>query len=179
MALVRCKECKKKVSTAAISCPHCGHPVFIDCMDDEESTKKKGFFSSLVDLFKNKDADPAQGKEKKIKTPRTPSGVMNVSEMQYDPELEAIWNKTWSVFTHKEKAQAERLERAVEHDIKLKYFVTKKGFAYGTALVVGTQGDKYKVSLKSCQCEDFKRRHKPCKHMYFLAVNLGFIDKPY
>lgn len=31
----------------------------------------------------------------------------------------------------------------------------------------------YKVSLDGCTCMDFLRRHKPCKHMYRLAAELG------
>ena len=44
----------------------------------------------------------------------------------------------------------------------------------------------YDVSLDGCTCVDFSRRHKPCKHMYRLAIELGifsvdtekFSDKP-
>ena len=31
----------------------------------------------------------------------------------------------------------------------------------------------YEVSLEKCTCVDFKRRQKPCKHMYCLAMLLG------
>lgn len=31
----------------------------------------------------------------------------------------------------------------------------------------------YSVSLEKCTCVDFMRRHKPCKHMYCLAMELG------
>ena len=31
----------------------------------------------------------------------------------------------------------------------------------------------YSVSLENCTCTDFLRRHKPCKHMYRLAMDLG------
>lgn len=31
----------------------------------------------------------------------------------------------------------------------------------------------YSVSLENCTCTDFSRRHKPCKHMYRLAMDLG------
>ena len=34
----------------------------------------------------------------------------------------------------------------------------------------------YEVSLKRCTCTDFQRRHKPCKHMYCLAVELGVFE---
>lgn len=35
----------------------------------------------------------------------------------------------------------------------------------------------YVTSLFNCDCEDFKRRNLPCKHMYKLAYELGIIDK--
>ena len=38
----------------------------------------------------------------------------------------------------------------------------------------------YDVSLDGCTCVDFSRRHKPCKHMYRLATELGVfpVDAP-
>lgn len=35
----------------------------------------------------------------------------------------------------------------------------------------------YNTSLSNCECEDFKRRHLPCKHMYKFAYVLGIIDE--
>lgn len=35
----------------------------------------------------------------------------------------------------------------------------------------------YKVSLSSCDCEDFAKSGLPCKHIYKLALELGIIDK--
>lgn len=34
----------------------------------------------------------------------------------------------------------------------------------------------YEVSLDCCTCVDFSRRHKPCKHMYCLAMELGVFE---
>lgn len=34
-------------------------------------------------------------------------------------------------------------------------------------------GKKYNTTLESCQCVDFGRRKKPCKHMYRLAMELN------
>lgn len=39
--------------------------------------------------------------------------------------------------------------------------------------VRGQNGDVYDVSLDSCTCMDFQTRHKPCKHMYRLAIFIG------
>lgn len=34
-------------------------------------------------------------------------------------------------------------------------------------------GNIYHATLKNCDCEDFKSRHLPCKHMYRLAMEMG------
>ena len=46
----------------------------------------------------------------------------------------------------------------------------------GVALVRGNRGGEYTTSLVMCSCSDFAKRHKPCKHMYFLAHHLGVFD---
>lgn len=38
------------------------------------------------------------------------------------------------------------------------------------------QINDYQVTLAHCTCTDFKRRKKPCKHMYRLAHELGIFD---
>lgn len=43
----------------------------------------------------------------------------------------------------------------------------------GVATVYGSGGSPYECSLESCDCADFERRGYPCKHMIFLALNLG------
>ncbi|HBA68979.1 MAG TPA: hypothetical protein DCZ40_06450 [Lachnospiraceae bacterium] len=44
-----------------------------------------------------------------------------------------------------------------------------------TAVIVGSDGI-YDVTLNSCTCFDFGARNLPCKHMYRLAAELGFLD---
>ncbi len=46
----------------------------------------------------------------------------------------------------------------------------------GVAIVSGNRGGEYTTSLVMCSCPDFAKRHKPCKHMYFLAHHLGVFD---
>ena len=36
--------------------------------------------------------------------------------------------------------------------------------------------DVYRVSLNGCECEDFKFRKQPCKHMVYLAYELGVLQ---
>lgn len=44
-----------------------------------------------------------------------------------------------------------------------------------TAEIIGTDG-VYQVTLNSCTCYDFESRHLPCKHMYKLASELGYLS---
>lgn len=41
------------------------------------------------------------------------------------------------------------------------------------ATFVGGGGDRYATTLIGCSCPDFVAREKPCKHMYWLAHQLG------
>lgn len=41
------------------------------------------------------------------------------------------------------------------------------------ASVKGQSGAVYTVTLDNCTCKDFQFNHKPCKHMYKLAVYIG------
>lgn len=45
-----------------------------------------------------------------------------------------------------------------------------------SAIIPGKNGT-YHVTLESCECSDFKRRHLPCKHIYRLAIELGIIEE--
>lgn len=44
-----------------------------------------------------------------------------------------------------------------------------------SAEIVGTDGI-YDVTLSTCTCFDFESRQLPCKHMYRLASELGFLS---
>lgn len=37
--------------------------------------------------------------------------------------------------------------------------------------------DQYRTTLLICSCPDFKKRHKPCKHMYRLAMELDLFPR--
>lgn len=42
--------------------------------------------------------------------------------------------------------------------------------------VVGSAKEPYKATLNNCTCPDFAMKHKPCKHIYYLAIKFGYID---
>lgn len=44
-----------------------------------------------------------------------------------------------------------------------------------TANIAGSDG-VYSVTLDSCTCFDFQSRHLPCKHIYRLAYDLGYLN---
>lgn len=44
-----------------------------------------------------------------------------------------------------------------------------------SAKIVGTDGT-YNVTLNSCTCHDFEARQLPCKHIYKLASELGYLE---
>ena len=67
---------------------------------------------------------------------------------------------------HKTEPQQDRIKRAVEQNISVKSILSN-GYS---GKIVGTTGNVYLVTLKNCSCQDFKRRQKPCKHMYYLAA---------
>lgn len=41
---------------------------------------------------------------------------------------------------------------------------------------VRSENKYYKTSLSECNCIDYQTRHSPCKHMLFLAYNLGILQ---
>ena len=44
-----------------------------------------------------------------------------------------------------------------------------------SAKIKGSQETPYDVTLDSCTCPDFKNTKQPCKHVYWLALELGLL----
>lgn len=78
----------------------------------------------------------------------------------------------WNVKVHRGAAQSDRFERATHECIGLKKYNPKTG----VATISGSTGNTYTTTLDYCSCEDFQKRSKPCKHIYFLATQMGFTD---
>ncbi len=81
-----------------------------------------------------------------------------------------IWAK-WADVPMNE-AQGRRFDRAIECGFTPKTINLDAKFA----IIVGSEGKAYKTTLTKCTCPDFKKRHLPCKHMYFLAVQTKALD---
>jgi hypothetical protein len=79
--------------------------------------------------------------------------------------------KVWGQWSDVEssKAQQDRKERAETGELTPLSF-DKRG---KVGFFVGGSGKKYRTTLKGCTCPDFKKRKAPCKHMYYLAGELG------
>ncbi|MCX4355635.1 MAG: SWIM zinc finger domain-containing protein [Oscillospiraceae bacterium] len=78
------------------------------------------------------------------------------------------WKKPFGRWTERElskQGQEERYRRSIYDDIR----ILNIDETSGVALIVGTQGTVYDVTLDSCNCPDFEHRHLPCKHIYLLA----------
>ncbi len=82
----------------------------------------------------------------------------------------ALWN-----YAHEGEQQSKRLDRAVWK----KFQVKSLNKANGTCTFVGRDEGEYLTNLSTCTCPDFIERGKPCKHMYFLALQLGVHENPY
>ena len=77
------------------------------------------------------------------------------------------WEK-WPEFLHSDPDQVKRQKSAL--GIELTPVELNK--VEETAIFDGSES-RYFTSLDSCQCIDFCRRQRPCKHMYRLAMEVG------
>lgn len=76
----------------------------------------------------------------------------------------------WSVYVHEELAQVKSQSKA--HKTRcIEIDNTQK-----TGVFSGRNDKLYEVTLSTCECFDFMRKQKPCKHMYNLAHHTGVIS---
>lgn len=81
----------------------------------------------------------------------------------------------WHEKVHRGAAQSDRFERAAHECIALGGYDPKTG----VATINGSSGKDYTTTLDYCSCEDFQKRSKPCKHIYFLAMQMGFTSEDF
>ncbi len=79
------------------------------------------------------------------------------------------WSK-WDNLSHEESGQLERLKRATLYGDDI--HIVQYNDLLGIAKIQGTSGNYYLTSDQRCSCPDYRKRLKPCKHMYKLAVFL-------
>ena len=81
----------------------------------------------------------------------------------------------WGETIHESRPQADRMQRALSQGIKVKRYSSD-----GRAVVQGASGNVYNTTFGGCTCDDFRKRGRPCKHMYALAIaKAGFDPSPY
>lgn len=68
---------------------------------------------------------------------------------------------------HEESGQVNRQKSALKLNVQSVDSATRTG-----------RINDYTVSLEECSCRDFSLHHKPCKHMYRLAYELGLFTLP-
>lgn len=76
----------------------------------------------------------------------------------------------WETDVHDEAEQKKRISAA------LSICDSNVVFLNDTCKISGSSSVPYTVTLDSCSCRDFIMRKKPCKHIYYLAIKLGYID---
>ena len=81
------------------------------------------------------------------------------------------WN-FWDNNIHSEKPQIERQGRAMYYPFTFEINENEKTATFSSS----TDLPYYNTSLSSCDCYDFQERKLPCKHIYRLAVELGYIE---
>lgn len=81
------------------------------------------------------------------------------------------WN-SWNNEIHTDEAQIARQGRAMNYDFYFKIDEASKSAIFSST----TDIPYYSTSLSKCNCYDFQERGLPCKHIYRLAVELGYIE---
>ncbi len=109
-------------------------------------------------------------------------------QLMFDREMASaafmglIGSDRWDEDLWKEPDQGKRIDRLKYDAPKMKVLAYDSRYHIG--LVSGTVGTQYIVSGERCNCPDFLRQKKPCKHMYFLGKYItdngyGFLEGDY
>lgn len=79
----------------------------------------------------------------------------------------------WKESVHQEPDQKERIRQAREEKFIIQWQDKEKGLAR-----IKFDGEESFVwcNLGMCQCAAFKEEHKPCKHIYKIAIEKGLIE---
>lgn len=87
------------------------------------------------------------------------------------PKPRMVTFGAWPPDVHHANGQKARFERARQKQCELVSMENHR------AVVRGASGGIYHVTLNSCDCPDFAehlKKQRPCKHIYYLALQLGF-----
>lgn len=81
------------------------------------------------------------------------------------------WN-FWDNDVHADKEQIVRQARAANFKAEYEVDFESQTGVFASTMYIGF----YDTSLSECSCWDFQTRGLPCKHIYRLAVELGYIE---
>lgn len=90
---------------------------------------------------------------------------MNKSKMEN-------WIKIWDAAIHTTEHAAKRIKSAKSAELTPIKIDKKEMYGYFR----GSHGH-YETWLNECSCNDFRRYKLPCKHIYRLAIELGFLNE--
>lgn len=100
------------------------------------------------------------------------SAALSLPEiLYYFKPASDIWGK-WSG-CHVSEKQQDRIDRARSGKFSLRWIDVKGKCA---CFVGKENGKDFFTTLKKCSCPDFAERKLPCKHMYYLADQLGILE---
>lgn len=78
----------------------------------------------------------------------------------------------WPASVHQEPEQKERLRQAKEENFSIQYENETKGLC---RIRAASDSETFWCNPGMCQCPDYKRTHKPCKHIYKIALERGLL----
>jgi|GEM_PF-2160659 SWIM zinc finger. len=76
----------------------------------------------------------------------------------------------WNKAVHKGIPQMDRFERASHQNMVLLSYNDETGLG----MLKSSSGGTYITGPDSCTCDDFSKRSRPCKHIYFVALKMGY-----
>lgn len=86
------------------------------------------------------------------------------------------WNG-WDNEIHTDEKQVSRQSLAINYGFEFEIDeATQTATFTSIAGAPFSDVDSYNTSLSECTCNDFQERGLPCKHMYRLAAELGYIE---
>ena len=91
-----------------------------------------------------------------------------------DENANKLWEETWPREMHDDYEQVQRILSS--RDKKVVQAEKKVVINIPGMLIKGSADEKYETLLTECSCPDYFIRRKPCKHMYYLANELGLLD---
>lgn len=93
-------------------------------------------------------------------------------------EMKGAFFTKWKLEFQCDFDQRKRLERAKAETIYRLFEINpNNGTAFCYSSTYDLTGEIYEVTYKHCTCPDFKKRFRPCKHIYALNLSLGIIDQ--